>query len=62
MVTKLEGEIEKEDIVHLAIPTVDSAKVNGGNLTCVIVNKIIHEKNALSYCITCEGGMIKGII
>ena len=60
--TKLEGEIEKGDIIHLAIPAVDSTKVDGGNLTCIVINKIIHKKNTSSYHIACKGGVIKGII
>ena len=62
MVTKLEGEIEKGDIIHLVIPAVNSTKVNGGNLTCFVINKIIHKKNAPSYHITCKSSVIKGII
>ena len=61
-VTNLEGKIEKGDIVHLAISMVDSTKVDGGNLTCTIVDKIIHKKNALSYYITCKRSVIKDII
>ena len=60
--TNLEGKIEKGDIVHLAISMVNSMKVDGGNLTCTIVDKIIHKKNAPSYYITCKGSVIKDII
>ena len=42
--------------------TVDSMKVDGGNLTYTIVDKIIHKKNAPSYCIAYKGSVIKGII
>ena len=45
MATKLEGEIEKRDIIHLAIPVANSIKVDRENLICVIVNKIIYKKN-----------------
>ena len=60
--TNLEGKIEKGDIVHLAISMVNSTKVDGGNLTCTIVDKIIYKKNAPSYYIICKGSVIKDII
>ena len=59
---KLEGEVDKGNIIQLAILAVDSMKVDRGCLIYVIINKIIYKKNASSYYVVYKGSIIKGII